>query len=287
MEDLIVKNKKLCFILSFLYLSSAHGFFPVIHGENLSGDYKHRVGSAFADTLSYKIDRVNLSHQNIQIDVNKGEKHLIINDNNTTVELNFNFSFLNVFEELSFQNLCIESQARSFNVNGKKVNLYFSPEQLVLENVKFNSLVKTKDLADDFDFLAGFISHSELSIDRIDLGNIMKKTGEILLSEFPESEDIKSFASQKTIPVLVKKIQLNINEGVFNGSAKVDSYINLWPKISGIVETISNGKTLHIHLEKAKIGIFSVRGLLLRMLSKLGIEQLKIEGNHIYINVSE
>ena len=153
--------------------------------------------------------------------------------------------------------------------------------------MKFNSLVKTKDLADDFDFLAGFISHSELSIDRIDLGNIMKKTGEILLSEFPESEDIKSFASQKTIPVLVKKIQLNINEGVFNGSAKVDSYINLWPKISGIVETISNGKTLHIHLEKAKIGIFSVRGLLLRMLSKLGIEQLKIEGNHIYINVSE
>jgi hypothetical protein len=89
----------------------------------------------------------------------------------------------------------------------------------------------------------------------------------------------------KSIPLVVRNMNFTVKEGVFTGRALMDSWINLWLRLNGVMSTNKTNTQLTIHLQSARLGIFSIKGTLLKRLRGLNLEGVSIIKDKIIVNL--
>ena len=82
-------------ILSIICINIAFAGFPIVKVIEMSGEYNNKKGIAYAEIADYDLDDVRISHKDIEVRFNKIEKNLVLRDDNTTVQLKFDFDFPN------------------------------------------------------------------------------------------------------------------------------------------------------------------------------------------------
>ena len=87
-----------------------------------------------------------------------------------------------------------------------------------------------------------------------------------------------------SIPVIARYLNLKIEKGSFSGTVLLDSWLNAWLRMNGTIENKEKENRMEITLNRAKLGIFSIKGFLLRKVRDLDINTISVEGNKIIVN---
>lgn len=284
-------------LLAAMLCSSVYAAFPLIKVDDISGSFSDRTGSAYAEYVSYDLNVVKINHKKIEVEFNQKEKNLVLNDLNTSVELNFDFSFLNVFKSLSFSNVDIRSNPKLFTSSLEELSLFIDPREYALKNVEIGSdLTNVARDINDISILEGFILNGDIAVKSISFGPISPESlREDIVAENPALEkEANEFLSkaeaamgQGMIPVMGRNFRMVIKEKTFSGSVLLDSWINVWLYLGGKIESDEKKQKLYIDLYKAKLGIFSVKGLALKAVRALKLETVQVDGNRITVDLGK
>ena len=267
--------------------------FPIIDVEELNGTYLDEKGSAHAVKASYVLPKVEIKHQDIDVIFDKMEKQLRISDPATSVILDFDFSFLNIFKSFDFSGVDIKSTDKIFALQSDLVNLFINEASYDLEDFYIETDVRNIPTQDDEDItvIDGLILNALLRIKNLRLSDVppkeffqeMRGENPELIAEINELE-LKNKKNLK-VPLIVRNASYVVKEGAFSGKALMDSWINLWLRFSGEMNTNKENSEITIRIDRAKLGIFSIRGMLLRRVRNLNLEGLSINGNTITVNL--
>jgi hypothetical protein len=276
---------KIFVFLTLLLPSITFSAFPIIDVKNVNGDYLDGKGIAFAEKASYSLPQIQISHSQIEFNFNKLEQNLVISDPNTTVELEFDFSFLNIFKAFSFTGVVIDSTDKVFNIQSEKLDLYIEPKKYNMTNLSFFTDVQgipTQD-GQDISVIDGLILNAGMKIDKIEFENF----DEIVFDDLSkENLNLQTIRKKKIkVPMIIRNTNFTVKEGIFNGKAKVDSYINLWLRLGGKISTNKDNSVIEVLLVKAKLGIFSIRKTIMKMVKRLNLEGVSVEGNRIIVDL--
>lgn len=283
--------RAIIFVVVSAYAVYSMGAFPKIKIKNVSGDYLDEKGQAHAETAKYSINKVKISHQDIFINFNKKQKNLVLKDNTTTVQLDFDFSFLNVFKAFSFKLLDIDSDSKVFSFGSENLDLYILPKKYQLSNVFLQTDVTGISLPDDEDIsiVDGLVLNAGFSIDKIEFAKIDEDFFDEIRIENPMLVDdvtkIQRKGAALEFPIIIRNVDYEIKKGFFRGMAKIDSYINLWFHIAGDIKTDKKNTYLKINIQKAKLGIFSIRNTIMNMIRRLKLDGVTVEGRTVIIDL--
>jgi hypothetical protein len=287
-----IKMKKIILLL-LITPTFVFGAFPTIDVRNVNGDYRDEKGIAYAEKASYALPQIKISHSQIEFNFNKFEKSLIISDSSTTVELEFDFSFLNIFKAFSFTAVNIDSTDKIFNIQSEQLDLYIEPKKYHMSNISFFTDVEAIPTQDgqDISVIDGLILNAGLKIEKIEFEHFDEVVFDDLRVENPISHlEVKKIQNEKNyklkLPMIIRKTNFTVKEGVFNGRAKVDSYINLWLRLGGKISTNKENTVIEVFLIKAKLGIFSIRKTVLKMVKRLNLEGVTVDGNKIRVDLA-
>lgn len=280
--------RKLLILTSFIAIN-AMAFFPDIDVKSISGRYIDGKGSAFAHSAIYDLDVVKISHENIDVKFNIVSKNLVLNDKNTTVKLKYDFSFLNFLKAATFESLNIESKSKKFEVSAPEVNIFVDEDQIEFIEMGILSDLEgaTINTDGDIDIFSGVLINGQIDIKKArmlsyDLTDLYND----IVVEYPELNEDKSLQKTAKIPLIVRNLRLNLKESSFSGRALLDSWINAWVYVGGKIENDTKSKKVKITLTKAKLGVFSIRKILLRKLRKAGINGVTVRGNVITVDLA-
>ncbi len=260
--------------------NSALAAFPFIDVQNIYGDYLDGTGAAYASKAIYKVPKAQISHQNIEVNFDKKEKNLVISDPSTTVVLEFDFSFLNVFKAFSFQQVDIKSDEKKFAIDAGNVDLYIDPKKYHMEDIYTEIDVQNLPIPDEEDItivdgliLNALLKINKLSFEKFDdvIFDDIRVENPLRLSEVNKWQQVDKAIS---IPMIVRKISFLSNKGSFTGKALIDSYINLWMRVRGTMESNKDNTELKIVLKAAHLGYFNIRNTILNMIFYLRTELL-------------
>lgn len=279
------------FLLLFPVLSVAK--FPEIDVQDLNGTYLDEKGSAHAMQARYVLPKVEIKHQDIDVIFDKMEKKLRISDPSTSVVLDFDFSFLNVFKSFEFSGVEIKSTDKIFSLQSDMLNLFINETSYDLEDFYVETDVRNIPTQDDEDItvIDGLILNALFRMkslrftdaSRSEFFNDLRAENPEHIVEINELENKKNV--DKLIPLVVRNVSYVVQEGVFNGKALMDSWINLWLRINGEMATNKENSEITIRLDRAKLGIFSIRGTLLKRVRGLNLEGVTVNKNTITINL--
>ncbi len=281
---------KILMILS-ITINSALAAFPIIDVKNISGDYLDGNGTAYALKASYKLPKVRISHENIDVKFNKQEKNLVISDPSTRVELDFDFSFLNVFKAFSFKDLDIQSTDKLFTISSDEFDLYIDPKKYHLEELYVETDVRNIPTQDDEDIsvVDGLILNASLLIRKMTFAAFEDIIFDDMRTENPaqtvEINEIQRRGQSLEIPMIVRKVDYRVKDGIFDGKALIDSYINLWLRVGGKMTSNKDNTKIDIFLLKAKLGIFSIKKTLLKQIKRLELDGVTVKGSTIHVDL--
>jgi len=273
-------------IFSILLLNFAFAGFPIVKVINISGEYKDKKGTAYAEIASYDLEDVKISHKDIDVKFNKVQKNLILRDDNTTVELKFDFDFLNVFSALSFEGVDIFSGGNKLDMNLSDLNIFVEQDTFHLNRVVLTSDVTQYNTdGRDISILNGLLLNGEVKVNYLDFGKTKKEKlfQELRLAKLEEL--ILEKENKIDIPVIARYLKLKLEKGDFSGAVLLDSWINAWVRLNGTVKNIEKENKLIINLQRAKLGWFSIKGFLLKKVRELDVDTITVEGNNIIVNM--
>jgi len=282
---------KMLMVLLCLVANVAFAKFPQIDIKGINGDYLDENGRAHADKAYYVLPKVKLSHQDIQIDFNKKDSNLVIRDPNTTVTLEFNFSFLNIFKAIGFENVNIKSDEKVFTVNSDVLDLYIQPKKYQMSDVLVQTDVTNIPTSDDddFDILDGLLMTGKIVVEKMTFKDYDVIIFDDLRDENPGFDDeittIENRINKMKIPLVVRHLKFSMDNGTFTGKALLDSYVNLWLNLAGSMKVNKEKTLLTIEIDTVKLGIFSFKKTLLRQLKKLNLDNVTVDGNKILVNL--
>lgn len=284
--------KKIIILFNMIMIPTlAFAKFPLLNFEGLSGDYNDKKGTAFAEMAKYEISNVKISHQKIEVQFDKPEKHLVLKDDTTTVELGFDFSFLNIFRAVSFSGVDLLSNEKKFNVLMDNLNIYIDPNEYRISGVDvLADLTKINDVGDDIDILDAFMINGDINISEINFGAIeQKRMISDLVLENPSlnEEALNKFITAAKLPLVARNLRLVVRKETFSGSVKLDSWINLNLYLGGTVTQIEAEKKLVINLLKAKLGYVSIRSWILNSVRNLKLDNIVVDGTKIIIDLDK
>jgi hypothetical protein len=280
-------------ICLFLCVNAFAGF-PLVKFDGVYGEFELKEGRAFAKNAKYDLEQVKIAHKEIDVKFNNREKNLVINDNNTTVELKFDFSFLNVFQSFSFDGVSMDSSAKAFDLALDNLALHIKPKDYNAEGLKVSSDLSVIDAEDlpsgDIDILDGFVLNGSISFKKLIFGNVDAQNIMLgLISENPDREvEIReSFTGLKSIPLKLRNLMLSTQKGRITGRVILDSWINANLYIGGQLVHKKKQNNLEITLTRAKLGYFSIKRLVLKEIRNLGVDAITVKGNLIVVDLGK
>jgi hypothetical protein len=283
--------RTLLVMATMLMAMPVFGMYPIIKVENISGQFENNKGSAFAESAKYDLKEAIITHKRIDVDFYKPSKNLVLSDDNTSVQLNFDFSFMNVFKAFHFEGLNIESDLKHFNVFAPSFVLDIEPNKYTINEIEVDTDIRNEPNVDqDIDILQGFLLKGELNVKSILFGKLnQKEMIQDFMNENPTvAKDIEEdFSKRINIPLAARNLRLVVKSSTFSGSVLLDSWINATLYLGGKTDYNKKSNQLTLTLLKAKLGYFSIRKFLLKRLAKMNIESVKVNGSNIVIDLGK
>lgn len=270
-------------IWAILVSTQAFCTLPELFFENISGEYIMGKGSAHVMNARYKIESVELIHDDIGVTFNKAQKNLVLRGPNTIVHFGFDFSFLNVFKALKFNGVNITLKEKTFFSTSPEIYTEIGKYDYTATDVSLNAeILNMRDPNSMDQILSSFIAKGLIRIKRITYRpTTIKQFMKELVFDKVETNSF-SFA-EKLIKASLRWLKLEIKEGKISGSVLVDSWINAWLRFNGNVEHIKESEIIRVELTRAKLGYFSVKRFVFKALRKLESDKIKIKDNVIEI----
>jgi hypothetical protein len=279
--------RKILVVLMMLS-STTFAAFPILDFQNINGDFHDNRGNAYAEKAKYDLQNVKISHKQIEVKFNKIQKNLVLKDANTTVELGFDFSFLNIFKAFTFSGVDVTSTARRFDLFLESLNLYIDKSVYSVEDIDLRADVTNLVNSDaDIDIIDGFMLNGDLNIGVMRFGDINSDLWlSSLMEENPSEKDFiqKNLNVLKKIPLIVRNLRMVVRKETFSGSCKLDSWINFNLYLGGTMKHFAKENKVVINLLKAKLGYLSMRKVILKALGLLKLQGVSINGSEITID---
>ncbi len=278
---------KFVFVLLFCQLSLAS--FPLIRVDNASGSLRNSSGHAFIDRANYVLNVVTLSHDKININLSKPDKNLIIKDTNTSVKIDFDFSFLETFNSFDFYDLDLLSKDYDFKISIPRTKLLIKNSYYNLSQLEVSTFNNKNEVPRNFTILRGLIRNAKLTLDSLTFGQ------KFIDDEFLETVRHENnfdqnklneifFKDNKLVPIRsVDKVYFESKEGDFTLNARIDTYLNFGLYIGGkLTKRVEEGQTfLDMDIFYAKMGYFSIRKILLKQVRNLNLKNVTVNGSRI------
>ena len=83
----------------------------------------------------------------------------------------------------------------------------------------------------------------------------------------------------------IENLKLYIFDGSFQMQFKVKYLFNWTVKSNGTIKFDEDKKLISIYLQKAKVGIISLKGKILDQIRDANLESVRVEGSMIYIQL--
>lgn len=270
------------FLCVMLLSTSVLAKFPLIDIQRMSGEYVEGEGKAYAEKAFYVIPKAKISHEQIEIDFSKLSKSILIKDPSTSVELEYDFSFLDVLKAFSFNELNIKSTDKLFTIVSDVFDIYIDPTKYHIEKFLVETDVRNIPTSDaqDISILDGIILNGRLEAKKMQFKDFDLTLFDDLRLENPghKQEITKVQKSNKlSIPMIVRHMKFKADEGRIVGKALMDSYINLWFRVWATMKTNKRNSELIITVNKAKLGIFSIRSTLLKAIARLKLDKVNVD----------
>lgn len=273
-------------ILIFISSSYSIAALPELLFENVNGEYFLQKGHAHVMNAKYKIDNVELTHEDIGVTFNMKKKNLMLQGPNTEVLFGFDFSFLKIFKELNFSGVDVKLKDKEFLTSANKLHTKVGKYTYRLRNLKIDAQIQNMMDDNNMDqILDSFITKGAISVDRIAYRPVTLKqfTSDLLFDKV----DVKQFSfASKIFKATLKWAKVKVVKGRISGSVLVDSWINAWLKFNGRIINIKKSNILKIELTKAKFGYFGVKRFVLKALKKLESDKISVNGNIIRILIN-
>lgn len=281
-------------LLSFAILSlssSLFAKFPVVSVKDLSGEFENNRGKAYAESAKYDLTEAIISHDRINVEFFKPKKNLVLRDDSTVVELNFDVSFMNIFKAFQADLVNINSTEETFSLTTEKLVLDIAPTKYTFNKVELETDVKGKVGKDqEFDLIDGFLISGEANVKSVYFGILSREDfiKELKLENPEHAKEIDTqFEQADKIPVVARNFRLVVEKGNFSGSVYLDSWLNATLYLGGKVEYPKADGVLIIKLWKAKVGYFSIRNLILSRIAALDLEAVTVKGSTITIDLGK
>ena len=279
------------FLISLISLNCFAGF-PLVKFEDLYGEFEANQGRAYAKSAKYDLQQVKIAHKEIEVQLNRKEKHLVIKDQSTTVELIFDFSFLNIFKSFAFDGVSAESNERKFNLDIENLDLNIEPRHYKTSNVLMSTdltAINSDELpSGDIDILDGFVLNGKLSFKKLVFGKVSSGyIAQNLIAENPShaQEIQESLNGNKKIPLVLRNLNLSVHKGKIVGKILLDSWLNANLYIGADIIHKKKQNMLEITLKKAKLGILSVKRFVLKEIRELKVDAITVKGNTILVDM--
>jgi hypothetical protein len=258
---------------------------PELFFENVNGDYTVGKGKAHVMDAKYKIDNVELMHEDIEVTFNRAQKNLVLLGPNTIVHFGFDFSFLNVFKTLNFKDININLKEKEFITTAGELYTHVGKYDYTISGVDINAEIQDMNDPDNMDqILDSFIKKGAVKVKRIIYSPI--SIGDFKKELASDNIDVKKLSF---LPSLIKAslrmLKVEVKEGQIIGSVLVDSWLNAWLRFRGRIINVKKSNILRIELTKAKLGYFGVKKFVLKSLRRLESEKIKVKGNIIEISI--
>lgn len=271
---------------------AANADYPNLSVNNISGKFYEDKGTAFAQLANFEFQQVSLTQKNTKLDFDRPDKNLVLQNENTKIQLKVDFSFLNMLEFFEFNGVNIQSDLKRFNIDAPFFTVGIGKTgEYTLKNIEIESdISKEPNVNQDIDILLGFLIKGEINIKSIFLGILDRKAFlKQILAENPGSEKLieKTFDKNAFLPLTIRNLRLLVKTSTFSGSAFLDSWLNATVYYGGKIEYQKEEKLLTVSLLKARLGYFSIRSLLLRTIASLGIDSIEVRGSDIIIDLGK
>lgn len=281
--------KLLPFYLCFFFISHTQAYFPFIKIKNMSGKYLSGKGAARAESAKYGIDKIKIFHKEVDLKIN--EKRLVVKNEMTKVEFKFKSSFFNTFKAFSFHQLNVSSDKKQFNLRSDDLEFFIAPKKYSLSEFQIETDISHLPISarDDITIVDGLTLNAILRMRKVSFSGFDSSFFEELRKENPTKVNhifqIQKKSKTFKLPMAIRNIFFKVHKGQLIGKAKIDSYINLWFRIEGDIKTNRENSFIKIYVRRAKLGFFSVRTVLMNMVSDLDLDGVSVDGYTIHIDL--
>jgi len=264
--------------------------YPKIKFINIGGEFTDKTGVAFAQSGKYELDKIKLSHREIDVDINQTRKTLVIRDHNsTTAELDFDFKFSNVFTAFAFKGANLESNFKHFTLDIASIDFYSEKNEYHLINAVIDTNITNERNTDpNIDVLSGFMLKGRIAIEEVNFSELTN--GDLLSLIYSSDSKLwkkikKWFKNRIKLPLVLRDIEVVARSGEFSAQVLLDSFINLKISLTGKLLHSRAQDQVVIDVSEAKIGKFKMTKVILKALTLIKMKAVTVDGSKIIIGL--
>ncbi|MFT6071093.1 MAG: hypothetical protein ACJAT2_002082 [Bacteriovoracaceae bacterium] len=262
--------------------------FDKVDLKNFTLDYRDSKGAASFEKLEAKVGDFSLSFKDYQVDLQKDQGKILFQKDDTSLLIEqIQGSVLDSVTVLSLDNasLYVEPEARfKFHMDGGEFELGDGVQSLGQMSMECKS--ERGRNGDILSFLRPCFTLGHLSIPFLNISEFSKDSmAKVFPIEEIENQDFSEQIKKIKGPDSLKDIKLFIANNRYNLSLKTKFVLKLKLKMEGKAEYQEAQNRIVFSVDKAKIGFFSVRKLVLKEIQKAGIKNVQVFGYNIIINL--
>lgn len=289
-----MKTRYLTMTALFLSLSSPFASadskleFDKVELKNFTVEYRDSKGTASFEKISAKVGDYALAFSDYQIDITKKDDNILFQKEDTALLIEqIQGSVFDSVSILALNNasLSVEPEvAFKFHMDGGEFELGDGIQSLGQMSMECKSSRGRN--GDVMSFLRPCFELGQLSIPYLNISDFSKST---VAKAFPieeiENQDFSEEIKKIKGPDSLKEIKLFIANNKYNLSLKTKFIFNLKLKMSGSATYQEEQNRIVFSVEKAKIGLFSVRKKILKEIQDAKIKNVQVFGYNVIINL--
>lgn len=255
--------------------------------KNLHIDFLQTNGQASADLFDMVFDFGKLNLNGYNIDITKGEGHLLFEKSDTSFRLDeIDQSVLDAVSALSAERIDINGKAnKSLDLNFENGTISLGDEVHGLKSLQVQCFTNTRGDDDLISFLIPCFDNGSLYIPEIQLSQKSALTLMPLWESSPVINLVPLMKRNIFMPKKISEIRMGIIDQNFQLSLQARFIFKLTLKVKGTAELNQKKDIAVIDIEEAKLGFINVTKIIVKLLSTIDITNVTIEGSKITIKL--
>ncbi|MAF76925.1 MAG: hypothetical protein CME63_09545 [Halobacteriovoraceae bacterium] len=263
--------------IASLTLSNTYAFNEVkidyLRGSLNSTDEQSEMSYLDYNELSIDRSPMNLYSQDSSLQTSFKQGLLKVHHNDLKLDYDFGQdSFLSGIQNIQTQEMHLhykEGERLLFQTQG--IELQHTGGSQQLPELSLQCRDNSKNLVSDIAHIC--LKLAELSIPELNFDDLSAMSMAKVLNQKMSSIDS------------IENLKLYIFDGSFQMQFKVKYLFNWTVKSNGTIKFDEDKKLISIYLQKAKVGIISLKGKILDQIRDANLESVRVEGSMIYIQL--
>lgn len=251
--------------------------------KNASLNFVDQSGRATIDLFNMTFDFGKLDLMGYDIDITKGEGNLLFNKDDTSFRLDgIDQSVLDAIRALSAERIDFKGIAnKSLKLDFKHGAISLGDEVHGLNELTIDCFTNTRGDDTLVSFLIPCFDNGKIDIPTIHLA---QKSAQRLAALW-EHEPVEREKRSIFLPKKLEDIKINIVEQKFDLSLKARFIFKLKLKINGTAVLNQKKNIAVFDIQQAKVGFVNVKKILIKMLAKLDVTNVSVEGSIITVKL--